>query len=447
MAISQIFDVSKQALQNSERAIDTISKNIANVNTEGYKRRLIDTENFTGSGTANGVDTQDLMRARNVFIENQLIKEQGSLGKYESDSAIIANIESLFGEPGSSGLQNLMTEFWNSWNDLANDPESQSARVVVRDKAVTMTNAFNRVYSDLHDMQQEISREIVNTVTQANKLIRQIDTLNRQYTVSKSADLLDQRDLVLNQLSELIDIEVKNNSGSDLVVSLDGQILVSQNYVSQIVSDASYENNYPSYTFALDTNKKAINIEGGSLGSILDINNEYIPDYMNQLDILAVSLVGRINQLHSNGYNLDGKTGINFFDSNVSGAADITVNRDIREDHSLIATAGSESAAGDGSVAQAIYDAQFEKVLNNGTYSDYYNSLITQVGHQVSEANFNYESQQNIVQSLQNQRDSVSGVSLDEELAKLIEYQNAYQAASKLIATSNAMINSILTMI
>lgn len=447
MAITRVFDISQRALQDSKRAIDTISKNIANVNTEGYKRRSVDTENRTGMRTANGADIQALMRSRNVFIENQLIREQGGLGKYESDASILTNIESIFGEPGQSGLQNLMSEFWNSWNDLANDPESQSARIVVRDKAIMMTNTFNRIYSDLHSMQQEMSSEIGNTVTQVNKLINQIDTLNQQYTISKSADILDQRDLILNKLSKLIDIEIKNNSGSNLVVSLDGKILVSDDYVGQIVTDINYENGFPSYTFTLDTSQKAIDIEGGSLGSILDINNSYIPNYMYKLDTMASSLANRVNQVHRNGYNLDGETGINFFTANINGAADIAVNSEIIEDSSLIASAGSSSSAGDGSIAQAVYDVQFEKVLENGTLSDYYNSLITQVGHQVSEAEFLSESQKHIVESLQNQQDSVSGVSLDEELAKLIEFQNAFQAASRLVSAADEMIKSILNMI
>jgi flagellar hook-associated protein 1 FlgK len=448
VAITTVFDISKQALLNSQSAIDTTAKNITNINTEGYKRRRVETSNFLGMGnTSSNLDQDDLCRIRNIFIDHRLLMEQENLSKYETSETLLNNVESIFGEPLDSGLGNILTEFWNSWNDLANNPESQTAKTVVKDKAVMLTNTFNRLYSDLQDLQQQIGFDINEKTNKVNQLLQQIDSLNQHLSAHSSADILDQRDAVTAELAKLIDIDIRENSNHEITISLDGQILISQSYSTKLVSTVSTENGFSSYEFRLENGQTPLNIDSGSLGALLEINNQNIPDYIDQLNTLATTLANRVNQLHSLGYNSNGENQVNFFEPNIQGAGDILVSADIVNNPSRIATAKSAGSSGDNTIALAIYNIQNEKLISGSTLSDFYNALVSTVGSQVNESSFMTTSQTKIVENLQNQQDAISGVSLDEELAALIEYENAYQAASRLIKTADNLIETLLEVI
>ncbi len=448
MAITTIFDISQQALLNNQSAIDTTAKNIANINTEGYKRRRVEMTNTTGLSNVNSyLERDDLSRIRNIFVDNRLRMEHENLGKYETSQMVLNNIESIFGEPLDSGLQNIMMEFWKAWNDLANNPESQTAKTVVKDKAVMMTNTFNRIHSDFRNLQEQIGFDINEKVSEVNQLIEQIGSLNQRLSADSSADLLDQRDALIDKLSELIDIDIREYSNREITISLSGQILISQNYSSKLVSTVNYSNNFSFYEFHVENGETPLDIDGGSLGALLKVNNQDIPEYIEQLNTLAKTMANRVNQVHSLGYNIYGKNKVNFFESNVQGAADFRVSSDILNDPSRIATAQSSGSSGDNTIALAIYDIQNEKLINGATLSDFYGSLISNVGSQVREATFLTESQTKIVENLQNQRDAISGVSLDEEMAALIQYENAYMAASRLIQAADTMIKALLDVV
>lgn len=442
MAIDGIFETSKRALYNSMAQINNTSTNIANVDTEGYKRRQINTTQMLGYNT---LDSESTSRVIDQFIENRLNAENSKLSQYESDETILTQIEDLFAEPDDSALSNVMTEFWNSWNDLAADPESQTNREVVKDRSEQLSNTFHQLASDLERVQTEISSDLDNNINDVNSLIRQIGQINEKIAYAESADLLDQRDQVIEELSELMNIDVRD-SENGLLISTDGQILVSGSSTRAVSAVVTEKGGYAQFEYRVE-GSNTIEVEAGVLGSLADIYNNSIPEYMETLDTLAVSLAEKVNAIHSTGYNLSGITGINFFSTGITGAANFSVNSAILEDASLIATAGSTDSSGDGSIAQAIYDLQTEANIGSLTFSQYYNNLITNIGNQVEEASDLYESQSNIVLSLQNQRDSVSGVSLDEEMTYLIQYEQSYQAASKLLMTVQDMVDTLLNVI
>ncbi len=447
MAITRVFDIAQRSLLNSREAIDTTAKNIANANTEGYKRRRIETSQLIGfAGGGNGYNLENATRVYNSFVEKQLLREQQNLGRYDTTETILSNIEAIFGEPDEMGLSNILHEFWSAWNDLANDPESQSARIVVRDKGEMLAATFQRLHNNLRDIQQQISIEINEKVDKVNQLLRQIYAVNQQISANSTSDLLDQRDLLINDLSELVNIEVREYPNDEIILSLGGQILLSENYLSQIKTEVTYSSGFSDYTFLLDQGKSPLQIDSGIMGGLIAINNTYIPDYVNRLNILATSIANRVNAIHSSGYNLEGKTGINFFSNDVTGAGNITLNPDIAYDASLVASSKTASS-GDGSIAIAIADIQFEPLIQNDTITNYYNSLIGKIGSQVQEASFLKNSQEKVVENLKNQRDAISGVSLDEEMTRLIEYEKSYQAASRLLKTANELIDTLLSIL
>jgi flagellar hook-associated protein 1 FlgK len=188
-------------------------------------------------------------------------------------------------------------------------------------------------------------------------------------------------------------------------------------------------------------------ISSGTLGACLEVRDELIPAYQAQLDTLAVAMMEAVNTLHATGYDLNGDAGLAFFTG--TGAADLAVNSEILNDTDLIAASSSaDDADGDATIATAIAELQSSLALDSGTstFSDYYDALVSKVGAAVSTADAREETATDTLTTYQNLRDSVSGVSTDEELTKLILYQSAYEAAAKVMTTLDEMMQTMLEM-
>jgi len=443
MSISSIFNVTKRALMAHQSAMNTTSSNIANVNTEGYKRRKVELTMLTSYG----IRHDNITRLRQQFVERQLSYETQNLSKYEMDKTITTQIEDIFGEPNESGLNNVLSEFWNSWNNLANDPESQYARTNVRDKGVVLANTFNRINSDLNNLNQQIKSDIADEVNQVNQIINQMKSVNQQISAKSSDDLLDQRDLLVTKLSNLLNIDTRESASGEITISIDGQILVTSDYANELIVNNSTENGISITNVYFENGNHPVNIHSGEIGSLMEITNKDIPGYIDNLDTLARSIAGQVNAIHSKGYNLNGATGINFFSDDISGSGDFKVSEDVFNDPSIIATAETIDNPGDGSIAQSVFDLQFVKFVQDNTVFDFHNSTIARIGNKVQESDFLCKSGEMVVLNLKNQQDSVSGVSLDEEMTNLLKHKQAYEAATKMVSTVDSMMQTILDML
>ena len=160
-----------------------------------------------------------------------------------------------------------------------------------------------------------------------------------------------------------------------------------------------------------------------------------------------MSLSKEVNKIHVQGFNLNGLSGLNFFNDKITGAGDFALTAEILSDSSLIATSSDSDAQGDSNIAQAISDLQYGELINGKPVLDHYNSLIADVGNRVQEAMFIRQNQEKIVQQLQIQRASVSGVSLDEEMTQLIQFEQAYEAAARMISTVDELMQTILSLV
>ncbi len=446
MSISRIYEATRRSLLTQQSAINITSRNIANANTEGYTRRRIDLSRL--SLGFDGMDGRDTMRIRNQFVENQLWYEKQELGKHSMNEMLFQQVEGIFGEPSDSGLSNMMNEFWNSWTNLANNPESNSARSLVKDKGVLLSNTFNRLNKNLKNIQQQVGDEIQQKVNEINGLVSQLETINKHISSNGSDDLEDQRDVLIQQLSLKIDIKVNESSNGTVTIAGGGSILLSSGYSNQLRAETSQTSNggFNIKIKMINGNKDA-DIISGELGGLLEVHNEHLDGYIDKLNTIAISLKDAVNNVHSSGFNLDGVTGINFFSDNISGAGDFAVSDEIISDSTLIASSNVVGTPGDGSIAQLIADLQNENITDGSTLSDFYNSIVTELGSKTLEAKFIRENQEKIVEQLSNQKAAVSGVSLDEEMTNLIQYEQAYQAAARMISTVDDLMETVLHMV
>ena len=455
-----IMSIAGQALLTQQQAISVTSHNIANVNTPGYSRQRLKMTTNTPADSAvgpmgSGVSGETIERIYDRYLSAQLINESQALGRWDTQKGAVEMVEVIFNEVDGSGLSQAMSKFWDAWQSLANNPDGTTERQILITASQVLAATFNQLNSDLSQNQQNLDLAIQGTVTDINRLSQQIADLNEKIISSEAGsfsanDYRDQRELLLRELSELIDINTfEDATGAVSVLVANGRPLVSSGQFWQLSTETSVAG-FQDIVWVDDTGNApniTADISGGRLKGYLDVRDGVIDGYINRLDTLAQTLMTDVNTLHQNGFDLDGLGGEVFFIG--TAANDMEVNPNIVGDLDLIAAA-SDALTVPGDSRQAIEIANLQYQLTMGgtqSYNDYYSAIVRDVGNEVLKSGASYNHQSDMMAQLENQRESVSGVSLDEEMINLLKFQNAYAAAAKLITTADEMMQTILQML
>ncbi|MDP1993331.1 MAG: flagellar hook-associated protein FlgK [Syntrophales bacterium] len=448
--LSSIMNTTLNTLQTQQAAIAVTSSNIANVNTDGYTRQSV-VISASSSGTTAGSK-----RVYDKFLTNQLNSANQALGEYTAKAKYLDSIEVVFDESEGSGLSEAMSDFWGAWQDLVGNPSGSSERSVLASSADNLSGLFNSMSSDLSEIQERIDDDVVTTVDAINEDVEQIAGLNQKIAQALAAGqdastYQDSLDVLVSDLSTLVNIKTHtNNNGQTCIQLTNGTPLVegatswslsTQTNTSSGLKDVTWLDRSGNATVITDA------VSGGELGGELEVRDESIPAYQDQLDELAVSIMDAINVLHTSGYDLNGDAGVSFFVG--TGAADVAVNSVILDDHDLIVAASrSAEASSNGSIATAIAELQDSLTLDEGTstFSDYYSALVAKIGTAVQTADSQYSAQSDAVDLYKNLRDAVASVSLDEEQTKLLMYQNAFAAAAKVMTVLDELLQTVIEM-
>ena len=460
--INGILDIAGQALITQQQAISVTSHNIANVNTPGYSRQqLVMSTNVPSDSEigpmGNGVSADSIRRIYDRFLNSQINNECQELGRWDAQKKAVETLEMIFNETYGSGLNEAMSEFWNAWQALTNNPAGTTERQVLVTRGQFLATTFNKVDSDLTRSQQDLDRTIQGTIAEINRLAQQLADLNDKIVASETGtrtanDYRDKRDLALKELSELIDIEAfEDANGAVTVLVGNGQPLVSGTATWQLSTETNASGLQE--VVWVDDAGGTMNINGdifgGKIKGWLDTRDVVVADYMNRLDTLAQTLMTEVNNLHQSGFALDQSAGEVFFDG-TGTAGDIEVNANIVGNIGLIAAATDPlTVPGDNRNAIAIANLQHQLVMsgNTATFNEYYRTLVSDVGNEVLKSDSYYTHQSEMVAYLDNYRESVSGVSLDEEMINLIKFQNAYAAAAKLVSTADELLQTVIQMV
>jgi len=496
------FSIALRALMAQKLMLDVAAHNVANANTPGFTRQRgvlettpplpypsISSSNLVGQiGT--GVDVVRVERLRNEFLDVQRRKEIHTQGQWTIKRDTLEQIEVVFLEPTDTGLSSLLNEFWNSWQELSKNPESSAVRTTVKETAAALADAIRHTYQQLNDLSDDIDSMIKINVQNINSLATQIDRLNKQIKVAKGAgfepnDLYDQRDKLVDELAELIDFKYRVNDDGTMDIYLYNE--KDGSYSARLVDGIEGHTNtlktddtsgktvilWDSYTSAEpslntpaaddvlgvsdDVVKRAIS--DGELKGLFDARDVLLDEYMRNLDSFASGLINIINEYHKNGYDLNGNAGGEFFSG--KGAADITISDNIESDVSRIAAAlYSDTIPGDGSNALRIAELQSTRLFydsskgelrlpeegetGNTSFEDFYNNLISSLGVATNESQRMVETQEALVDQLNNLKENISGVSIDEEVAYMLQYQRAYQAAARFMTTMDEILDTLI---
>ena len=255
---------------------------------------------------------------------------------------------------------------------------------------------------------------------------------------------MDLREQDFENLSKLANIQTASNSDGTVSVSIGGQQLVTGNKLTDTL--ATYDPGNGNLLVQTATSATPLALSGGSIRGIIDARDGALATLRGGLDTMASSLITQVNGIYKSGYDLNGNKGADFFTG--SDAATIGVNPAVANDPSQIQAAGTANAAGDNSIALQLAQLGQQTIaaLNHQTFSGAYAQDVQNFGNALANANNQVGNYNSVNTMLLNQRDSVSGVSLEEETTNLITYQKAYEASAKIISTVNEMLQTVIAM-
>ena len=359
MGLFSVLNIGTRGLFASQLAMDVAGQNISNADVEGYSRKRLNLspdyryDSMFGQ-MGMGVEVVNIERMRNAFIDQQIQRQNQEVGYFEELDYTMESIENIFTEPSETGLLTFLDQFFDSWQNLSNNPADVSARNMVKTNAEILTDVFHNVSGELVDLRQTRSEEIEQRVNKVNSICSDIYNLNLEISAvelsnQNANDSRDKRDRMLKELSEIIDINVIENDMGQVTVTTSGSIVVSPAFWQGLelfpqvftLSDGSTRSEV-GIRFA--NSKNVYDPAGGQIKGLLESRDTIIPDYQSQIDELALLLAEKVNELHMQGYNLAGFSGVPFFDERTTGALDIAISDAVSSDVRNIAAASAGEA-------------------------------------------------------------------------------------------------------
>jgi flagellar hook-associated protein 1 FlgK len=465
MGISSIMDIAKGALFAQQTALQVISNNVANVNTEGYMRQTAVLDESESIQTAfgqlgNGVTVRKVMAIYDKYLEASVAKENNATEEWKTYESYFGRIESVLNEDNTSLTANI-TNFFNAWQTLSTDPTSNTARTNVEIEGENVTRSIRDIYGELGSIQTEANNNVKQTVDEINGILQSIAQLNAKIYESiggsNDATVVSQMTQLVKELSGIINIQTfTDQNGGLAIMTSDGKLLVDRGIVNELGAEIPATGDFyrvvwnGSSSASMDITD-SIKSGSGSLKSFIDIRDNQIPKFMTTINDLAKSLITEVDNLHYTGYNANGTNEIYFFKhlnptiQNV--AAKIDVSDEVKADVGNIAATSSLTSTAGNDIALALADLGSSSItigVRDTTYTDYAASVASSIGSLSKNAQDISEYHQNLLSTVQAQRDSVSGVTIDEEMTNLIKYQYAYQAAARLLNTADTLFSSLL---
>jgi flagellar hook-associated protein 1 FlgK len=455
-----LMNTSLSALQADQAALNATSNNVANQNTVGYTREVVNFQTndlvtlngATGDGVNIGtgpVSLRDRVLEQRVQQQTQTQSQSAALGSSMEQVQNIFGISSSSTSASATALGTAMDSFFSSLSALASNPSDTAVRQNVLNTANTLAGQFNSAASQLSQTSAGLDQQVGSVVSQVNSLTATIASLNGQISaLSPKADagtLEDQRQAAIAQLSKYIGLNqiTTENNGITLTTS-GGSVLVSGN-----ASYALTTSQVSGTTHVLDSTGQDItaNITGGQLGGVFDARDTQIPSVMSGLDTLANAIATNVNTVNEQGVNAYGSAaGVTLF-SVAGGVAGSAVSIAVSTNDPLeIAAAGIGEGSLGNTNAQALADLSTAAIVGGATVSSYYSNFLARVGNTAADATADSTQQQAALTQLTTQRDALSGVSLDEEAANLTQYQRSYQAASQVFNIVNTLMASAINL-
>ncbi len=473
------INIALQAILAQSHSMQVIEHNVSNANTPGYRRQaaILMATSPTSLGGAEfvkgapgqigtGVTIDRIQRFNLQFFDTRFRSASADASNWEAQSSILNQFEPVMAETSLDGLTPKLDEFWASWQTLSTDPTNYSLRAALLDNASSLANGFTRRTAQISQLRNDQNLVVTDQVGQINSLATEVASLNGEISRVLSVgeqpnDLLDKRDLALDQLATLTGAAATLQKSGEVSVSIGGHVLVVGHDTFQLSTQTNAIDKAVQDVYWSDGQQMIP--PSGSLKGVLDVRDNFLTAQQTGLDNLAGTIIDQVNTIHLSGYGPTSAipvpvppalnatlaqkvaVGDNFFTG--TKAIDMAVNTVLSQDLGKIATADASGQAGNNAIAVQIAALKFEKVMgttNTLTMNEFYNGQITDRSLLTQRASENATQQNLVVKSLSDSRESVSGVSLDEEAANMAKTQKAYQAAARMLTAYDEMLDTVI---
>jgi flagellar hook-associated protein 1 FlgK len=447
------YDITLSGLFTSQQALKVTQNNISNAGTDGYARQQIDIEE-TGSLSKDGISGQmgngSMVKSVKRIVDEYLIQQtrdsSAKVGYFKQLSSSLGEIENMFNENTDQSITNMMSNMFSAFEEANKYPEDMAYRQSLLGQAQTFTSTVNTISNNLNALKGEVDSQVTEKVTKINELITNIAEVNEKMAKMSTENpnsLLDERDKDLDELSNYLNISIKKDDKNVVSITSNGIDLVSGG--TPHLLKANYLQSDNEWALSVGTvNYKPVN---GELASAIEMRNTIIPDYETKLNDLISNVVTEVNNLHSTGYGLDDSTGNLFFTG--TNASSIAVNSTLLDDPKKIALSSLVSTPGNSDIGKAIANLPTQNIasLGNITINDYYSNFVFKMANDVNVAKTNETVHEGILSGIHEQKESVQGVNIDEEMTNLLKYQKFFTANSKMLATLDKTYDSLLQII
>jgi flagellar hook-associated protein 1 FlgK len=455
------FEIGRRALRATQFGLTLTGQNIANVNTPGYTRQSAQLAAAPPDGASRalvgtGVTIEGARSARDRFIETRLQTETAISGRLTAQRDALAPVDTVLNESGTNGgISNALTNFFGAFRELEAHPTSVPLRAVVTESGTALASAFHSTRTRLTEIRHDADSVVRGTVDEVNTLAANIASLNARIanaenTRTNSSELRDQRGEALRRLSGLTGARsVEDPSGQVTVTLGDGRALV----IADRVASFTAVSTPPDDLAALTLDGRPAALTDGKLRGLLDAIDE-ISAQIDTLDQFAAEVAARVNGLHTSGTDLAGNPGGHFFEVPAGGApvtaANLTVSPALQANPRLIVSsplaAPQTAATVAGAIANLLTEPGSQVGARTGSLNSIFSSIIAEAGTTIKVTEDALAVQQAILAQTSAQRESVSGVSLDEEAVNLLQYQRAYEAAARFLKIADELTQTILSL-
>jgi flagellar hook-associated protein 1 len=448
MSIGSILNMARAGLNAQQTAIQIASQNISNANTAGYSKQRVELAAslptlFPYGNVGTGIDIKTISRARDATLDASYRTDSSGQSYSDTTTGALEQIQSVFGEPSDSGLAASLDAFWSSWDDLSNNPTSSAARSVVRSAGDNVASTLNRFAKQLDMLDQNMRESMNGDVNRVNAISQQVAKYNQQIVSAESSghtapDLRDARDLLLDEMSNLTGGQVVERSNGSVAVYAAGRMLVDGATANPLQMN---DGNPPTISYAGSLAPLAG--IGGTLGAKIDISANRIPGVLAKLDAIATSVVQGVNAVHSTGTVYSGTPPVassagDFFDATGLTARSIKLSSTLASANDVAAAGPTATGPGNNDVAFALSN------LRDSSINSDFQDLVGAVATSANQSSDDAAVQKTLATNSNTRRQSVSGVSTDEELIDVIQHQHSYQAAARLVTVVDQMTQSLL---
>lgn len=468
MGISQILEIGRRSLRTFRSGLNVVSQNLANAESEGYHRQRItlnsvatDSRGVTipppgPTDRLGGAGVGSFDRLRDRVFTSMMRDAQTGLGTGEEEARLLSGIEGAFATGSEGSLTNTLSEFWNAWSDVADNPTDIGTREALLRRSENLAATFNRVDDDLNQLRTETVGALERGIDDLNEKFHRIAKLNErirhaQHSGSPNHSAMDERDQLVKEVAEYVPVKVLEDQQDGYQVSINGMTVVQGTEVVELeVQDSGTPPNPPDKLVYFEgTNKTfqpaANGRKDGKVGAWLRTLNDTLRTVQDDLDTLAEDIVTDVNALHNDGYDLNGNPGGDFFDAAGTTAGTMQLDAAMTDPELIAAAAedpanpGNSDGPGNSDQALAIFD------LREGFENEAIR-IVSDVGNRLDEAQKNASAQSAVLAQTEAMERGTSGVNIDEELTRMLEYQQSFTASSRIIRTAQEMMDTLLAM-